>query len=56
MFNYDDSVVADLLWKEYIELKQQNIDLQAKLFTAQQTVDTLQQMLAFEGTTADEQS
>lgn len=40
MFSYDSKILSDLIWDDYVALKQENLDLRAKLKVASTVIDT----------------
>jgi len=45
MFDYDDGLLADVVWRKYVEALEKNVRLEAQLAVAQVTVSRLQEVL-----------
>jgi len=45
MFSYDSNTVAEIVFSDYVEIMQKNIDLRAQLNVAMRTVEALKEKL-----------
>ncbi len=45
MFDYDDGLLADVVWRKYVEALEKSVRLEAQLAVAQVTVSRLQEVL-----------
>jgi|TARA_R110000868_G_scaffold169920_1_gene405016 hypothetical protein len=45
MFEYDDGLLADIVWRKYIEALEKIVRLEAQLVVAERTVTPLQEAL-----------
>ena len=46
MFQYDNTLLADTIWADYVQIVKENIQLRAQLEVAKKVVESLQVQLA----------